>query len=79
MKNLLTVEELIAHMEHKGMPSLCIDEIVSSPVAKKKRYDELKDFFEGRMVQNKDWFANNNTITSSYRFVKSILDNIAGR
>ena len=55
------------------------DEIVSSPVAKQKRYDELEEFFEGRMVQNKDWFMNNNIITSSYSFVKKILDSIAGR
>lgn len=55
------------------------DEIVSSPEAKRKRYEELEDLFEGRMIQNKDWFKNNPTITSSYNFVKKILDNIAGR
>ena len=55
------------------------DEIVSSPVAKQKRYDELEEFFEGRMIQNKDWFRNNNIITSSYSFVKKVLDSIAGR
>lgn len=55
------------------------DEIVSSPVAKQKRYKELEVFFEGRMVQNKAWFINNNLITSSYSFVKKILDSIAER
>jgi glycyl-tRNA synthetase len=39
--------------------------------------DKLEEFFEGRMVQNKDWFMNNNIITSSYSFVKKILDSIA--
>ena len=55
------------------------DEIVSSPVAKEKRYDELEKFFEERMVRNKGWFNNNNTITSSYVFVKKILDSIANK
>lgn len=53
------------------------DEIVTSPVAKKKRYDELEELFEGRMQRNKEWFANNNTITSSFSFVKKILDTFA--
>jgi abortive infection bacteriophage resistance protein len=55
------------------------DEIVSSPVTKQTRYNELEEFFEGRMTQNKDWFRNNNIITSSYSFVKKILDSISGR
>jgi len=53
------------------------DEIVSSPVTKQRRYDELEVFFEDRMIQNKDWFKNNNMITSSYSFIKKILDSIA--
>lgn len=55
------------------------DEIVESKNAKEKRYQELEDLFEKRMVQHKDWFASNNTITSSYAFIKNVLDTLACR
>lgn len=50
------------------------DEIVSSPETKSRRYAELKSFFEGRMIKHKDWFLKNNLITSSYEFVKKVID-----
>lgn len=53
------------------------DEIVSSNMTKSLRFRELKTFFEGRMVANKDWFAKNTTITSAYDFAKKVLDNFA--
>lgn len=53
------------------------DEIVTSPVAKQKRYDELEELFENRMQRNKEWFENNKTITSSFSFVKKIIDAFA--
>lgn len=49
------------------------DEIVTSADTRQKRFEELEQFFEGRMIQNKDWFQNNNTITSSYQFIKKFL------
>lgn len=52
------------------------DSIVSSQVAKEKRYQELEELFEGRIVKNKEWFQNNNIITSSYEFVKKVLDSL---
>lgn len=55
------------------------DDIVTSQETKNKRYQELEQFFEKRMLQNKDWFSNNNTITSSYTFVKKILDSIVNK
>lgn len=55
------------------------DSIVSSQVAKERRYQELKELFEGRMVKNKDLFQNNNTITSSYEFIKKVLDSLISK
>lgn len=82
-----TVTSISENSRDKKLSNKCIydfvcllyayNKIVTSPVAKQKRYDELEEFFEGRMVQNKDWFMNNNVITSSYSFVKKILDSIA--
>ena len=84
-----TVTSISENSRDKKLSNKCIydfvcllyayDEIVSSPVAKQKRYDELEEFFEGRMVQNKEWFGNNNIITSSYSFVKKIIDSIVGK
>ena len=84
-----TVASISENSRDKKLSNKCIydfvcllyayDEIVSSPVAKQKRFDELEEFFEGRMVQNKDWFMNNNIITSSYSFIKKILDSISGQ
>ena len=51
------------------------DEIVTSNVAKEKRYNELKHIFETRMLRNKEWFMKNNLITSSYSYAKKVLDN----
>lgn len=55
------------------------DSIVSSQDTKERRYNELEKLFEGRMISNKEWFQNNNTITSSYKFIKKIIDKLAGR
>ena len=55
------------------------DEIVASNAAKQKRYIELEELFEGRFLEHKDWLVNNNIITSSYSFIKKILDSMAGR
>lgn len=52
------------------------DEIITSDAVKKKRYEELRQIFEIRMLRNKDWFTKNNLITSSYTFAKNVLDNI---
>lgn len=51
------------------------DEIVSSKATKSNRYKELNTLFTGRMLQNKEWFVKNLTITSAYGFAKKVLDN----
>lgn len=50
------------------------NDIVSSDVTKLKRYIELKQLFEERMMRHEDWFTSNNLITSSYSFIKKIID-----
>ena len=51
------------------------NEFVKSDDIKKKRFEELKKFFEGRMLRNQEWFAGNTLIVSSYNFLKKVLDN----
>ena len=50
------------------------DEIVSSKDAKQLRFNSLKGLFEGRLIENAEWFINNEYIKSAYDFSKKILD-----
>ena len=49
-------------------------EICTSQVFKKKIFTELKEFMEGRLIENKDYFSNDYVLTSIYGFVKNIVD-----
>ena len=35
---------------------------------------ELKDFIEGRLIKNKEYFSSDNVFTTIYDFVKNIVD-----
>ncbi len=50
------------------------DKVVTSPIYKKKTYEELVALFEGRIVANMQYFEKNEVITSTYKFVKIIID-----
>lgn len=50
------------------------DEIYTSQVFKKKIFTELKDFMEGRLIKNKEYFSNDSVFTSIYEFIKNIID-----
>ena len=50
------------------------DEICKSQVFKKKIFTELKDFMEGRLIKNKEYFCNDSVFTSIYEFIKNIID-----
>lgn len=51
------------------------DEFVKSEPLKKRRFQELHEFFEGRVVRHKDWFQGNSLLSSTYNFLKKVLDN----
>lgn len=55
-----------------------LDRITKSEEIKFHRLKDLNDFFEGRMLRSKEYFQNNNLITSSYQFVKKVLDYYLG-
>lgn len=48
-------------------------EIISKDI-KNNRATELKELFEIRMLRHKEWFENQKTISSSYIFLKKIID-----
>lgn len=45
--------------------------------AKENRYQQLKEFMEGRMIRNKDYFKSNSKIVGVYNFHKKVIDNLA--
>lgn len=47
-------------------------------IAKQKRYKQLKDFMEDRVIRNKKYFASNTKITGVYNFLKKVIDNLYG-
>ena len=60
---------------HDFVASLFLfDEICTSQVFKKKIFAELKDFIEGRLIKNKEYFSSDNVFTTIYDFVKNIVD-----
>lgn len=48
-------------------------------VAKQKRYDQLEDFMENRVIRNKDYFKSNTKITGVYNFLKKVIDNLQAK
>lgn len=44
-------------------------------IPKQKRYKQLQEFMEGRMIKNKAYFASNTKIIGVYNFHKKVIDN----
>ena len=53
------------------------NDVVKSAKTRKHKMNEILDLFNGRMVKHREYFENNALITSTYTFVKLILDNLA--
>lgn len=49
-------------------------EAIKSEAIKEKTITELRDFFDNRMLRNKEYFKNNPWIKSNYSFVKKNID-----
>lgn len=49
------------------------------PNVQRKRFQELKEFMEGRVCRNKDYFTTNPKLCGVYTFLKKVVDNLAAR
>lgn len=45
--------------------------------SKQKKYKELQDFLNGRVIRNKNYFRSNSKIVGVYNFHKKVIDNLA--
>ena len=48
--------------------------IVTSEPIQKKSMEKLIQLFDGRFLQHQDYFESNDVITSSYKFVRNVID-----
>ena len=46
-------------------------------IAKNKRYLQLQEFLNGRVIKNKDYFKSNTQIVGVYNFLKKVVDNLS--
>ncbi len=53
--------------------------LVSSPKVKEMTIQEIKEFFDGRMVYRKQYFENKTDIKNAYQFARKVLDYYTGK
>lgn len=53
--------------------------LISSPKIKEITIQEIKDFFDGRMIYRKQYFENNIDIKNAYQFARKTLDYYSGK
>ena len=50
------------------------NEFVISDIVKEKRFTEIKEFINGRVIRNKEYFEKNECIKTAYTFAKKVID-----
>ena len=53
--------------------------LISSPKIKEITLQEIKDFFDERMVYRKQYFENNRDIKNAYLFARKVLADYSGK
>lgn len=53
--------------------------LISSPKIKELTLQEIKDFFDGRMIYKKQYFENYTEIKNAYNFARKVLDYYSGK
>lgn len=60
---------------HDFVASLFLfDEICTSQVFKMKIFTEVKEFVDGRLIENKEFFNFDNVFTTIYNFIRNVVD-----
>ena len=55
---------------------LYVYDLLVQEAPKQKRYAQLKEFMNDRVVRNGDYFNSNSKIYSTYNFLKKVIDNL---
>lgn len=48
--------------------------LISSPKIKEKTFEEIIQFFDGRMIYHKEYFEGNTELKNSYQFARKVLE-----
>ena len=55
---------------------LYVYDSLMNEIPKQKRYKEIQEFMNGRVVKNKQFFQSNSKIIGVYNFHKKVIDNL---
>lgn len=50
------------------------NEFINVNAVKEKRFKQIKEFIDGRVIKNKEYFEKNECIKTAYTFVKNVID-----
>lgn len=50
------------------------NEFINVDVVKEKRFKQIQEFLDGRVIRNKGYFDKNECIKTAYKFVKKVVD-----
>lgn len=50
------------------------NEFINADIVKEKRFKQVQDFINGRVIKNKEYFDKNECIKTAYIFVKKVVD-----
>ena len=53
--------------------------LVTSEKVKEKTLEEIKFFFDGRMIYHKDYFEGNSSVKNAYKFARAVLDHYSNK
>lgn len=54
------------------------NEFINVKVVKERRFKQLQEFMDGRVIRNKEYFVKNECIKTAYQFVKKVVDYMNG-
>lgn len=50
------------------------NEFINANIVKQKRFKQIKEFMDGRVIKNREYFEKNECIKTAYTFVKKVID-----
>lgn len=50
------------------------NEFINANIVKQKRFKQIQEFIDGRVIKNREYFEKNECIKTAYTFVKKVID-----
>ena len=50
------------------------NEFINVNIVKEKRFKQIQEFIDGRVIKNREYFEKNECIKTVYTFVKKVVD-----